>query len=130
MINFLVFFLLFLVSCTPFDREPELKDPNYTSVLAEVASLEGQSTSKIEECKNIYKEAESSEPQTGLRASLLEKWKVCTDQQDQILQKLKHSKVSLETHRVRAAKEYSESLKNGEIWPKPPKSDVPRGTSD
>lgn len=116
---FIVFSLLFFASCTPYEKEPELKDSQYLALLAEVATLEGQSNAKIEECKNLYKEADLSEPQTGLRANLLEKWKNCTNQQDQILQKLKHTKISLETRRVNVAKEYSEALKKGEVWPKP-----------
>lgn len=126
---FILVLLFFFASCTPYEKEPELKDPDFNASVSEVAENEKENEAKIDECKKLYVEAESSAPQTGLRASVLEKWKACTEKQALIAQKLRYSKVVMETKRVKAAEDYSKSLKTGEQWPPTPKNNVPHGTS-
>lgn len=129
MFKILPVFLLFLVSCTQYEQQPELKDARFGQIQIKIGELEKESAAKKEECLKLLNEAEASKPQTGLKSKVLGQWKDCNLSKIKIEQELKYNQLLLETRRTEVADEYSNAIKSGKPWPENTSQQVPRGTS-
>lgn len=119
-----LFSVVFFASCEKTDPNPELKDPIYADLQAQLGATE---KSLIETQKNMDEQRvslEGAEPQTGKANVFKKRYFQAQSIADRLTQQIKYWKIRIEERKLFARRAYLEAIKEKKEWPDPKEYEI------
>lgn len=116
---FFLVFCLFLAACNRPDAYPELKDPIYRDLEAEVRSSQKEVDTLTNEKASAKADTLTAQPQTGENKIRWNTYFEVEKNLEKAVQMLKYSELRLESRKEEARKSYLQAFNAGKDWPDP-----------